>query len=131
MSAFRALFAQQEARVAFAVWALIPTLFLFFAITLAVDPSTQLSKVRLGVAVLDAGVVTPQGPVVMGSRLADRMRQELPVQIIPFQNQSDLCAAVLAHEVAGGIVLPANMTQNLMAKQPVQLQVVKSDANDP
>src|SRR5215213_414497 len=131
MSAFRALFARHEATAAFAVWALIPTLFLFFAITLAVDPTTQLSKVRLGLAVLDTGVETPQGHMIAGARLADGMHQQLPVEIVPFQTEGALHDAVLAHAVAGGIILPANMTQNLLAHQPVTLQVVKSDANDP
>src|SRR5215217_4328628 len=102
MSAFRALFARHEASAAFAVWALIPTLFLFFAITLAVDPTTQLAKVRLGVAVLDTGVQTPQGPMIVGARLAAGLGQQLPVQVVQFPTEQELRDAVLAHDVAGG-----------------------------
>jgi len=40
MATLPALLARREAQAALAVWALLPTLFLFFARTLAVDPST-------------------------------------------------------------------------------------------
>lgn len=131
MSAFRSLFAHHEARAALAVWVLLPTLFLFFMITLAVDPATQLSKVHLGVAVLDAGVDTPQGHIVLGARLAEGMHDQVPVQVVPFQSEGALRDAVLAHDVAGGIVLPQNISQNVLAHKPVQLSIVRSDANDP
>ncbi len=131
MSAIRTFFAQHEAKAPFAVWVLLPTIFLFFALTLAVDPSTQLSKVRLGVAVLDAGVQTPQGQMAVGSHLVEGFHQQLPVEIVSFQTESALREAVLAHDVSGGIIFPANMTQNMLAKQQATLQVVKSDANDP
>jgi uncharacterized phage infection (PIP) family protein YhgE len=125
------LFAEREARAAIGLWALIPTLFLFFAITLAVDPPTQLDKVRLGVAVLDAGVQTPQGQVSVGARLAAGLGEEVPVQVVQFATEAELREAVLGRDVSGGIVFPADMTRNLQGGQPVQLRVVKSDGNDP
>jgi uncharacterized phage infection (PIP) family protein YhgE len=130
MSLFRALLARHEARSAMAVWAGLPTLFLFFAITLAVDPSTQLGKVRLGVAVLDSGVQTPQGQVVVGSRLLEGMGKELPVTLAQFKSESELRDAVFAHQVAAGIIFPEDLSRGLLAKQPVTLKLVKSDAND-
>jgi hypothetical protein len=131
MSAIRSLFAQREASGALAVWALIPTLFLFFAITLAVDPSTQINKVKLGVAVLDAGVQTPQGAMSIGAKLLSGLHGQVPVQVVQFQAESALKAAVLAREVSGGVVFPENMTGNLRAEQPVALRIVKNDGNDP
>jgi len=131
MSLFRTLFARQEAKAALAVWAILPTLFLFFAITLAVDPSTQLSKLRLGVAMLDSGVETPQGRVAIGNRLMEGASGQFPFEIVKFGSDAELQDAVLARDVAGGIVFPLNMTRDLQAQQPVSLRVVKSDANDP
>src|SRR5262249_23146492 len=124
MSVFRALFAPRPAKAALVVWAGIPTLFLFFALTLAVDPTTQLAKVRLGVAVLDAGVQTPQGPLVIGSQLLAGLHQQLPVETVPYQTEAALRDAVFAHEVAGGIVFPPGMTSSLQAGQPVTLRVI-------
>jgi hypothetical protein len=131
MSAIRSLFAQREARGALAVWALIPTLFLFFAVTLAVDPSTQINKVKLGVTVLDAGVQTPQGTMSIGAKLLSGLHGQVPVEVVQFQAESALKAAVLAREVSGGVVFPENMTSNLRAGQPVALRIVKNDGNDP
>jgi uncharacterized phage infection (PIP) family protein YhgE len=131
MSAIRTLFSQREARIALGIWAMIPTLFLFFSITLAVDPTTQLGKLPFGMAVLDTGADTPQGHISIGSRLVDGLHQQLPVEIVTFMDEGSLRAAVLNHKVAGGIIFPANMTRNLQAKQPVALSVVKSEGNDP
>jgi uncharacterized phage infection (PIP) family protein YhgE len=131
MAAIKALFSQREARLALGIWALIPTLFLFFAITLAVDPTTQLGKLPFGMAVLDIGADTPQGHISIGSRLVDGLRQQLPVEIVTFSDEGALREAVLNHKVAGGIIFPANMTRNLQTKQPVTLPVIKSEGNDP
>lgn len=130
MSAIHSLFAQPEAKRALAVWAVMPTLFLFFAITLAVDPSTQVSKVKLGVAVLDVGIQTPQGTISIGTKLLSGLQGQVPVKVVPFQSESTLKAAVLGREVSGGVVFPENMTRNLQAGQPVALRIVKSDGND-
>ena len=131
MSALRSLFAQREARMALAIWAIIPTIFLFFTITLAVDPSTQLNKLRLGVAVLDKGVQTPQGQAVIATQLLNGLHQQAPFEIVQFGTEAELRDAVLGRKVSGGIIFPANMTQDLQTKKPVQLQVAKSDGNDP
>jgi uncharacterized phage infection (PIP) family protein YhgE len=131
MSALRALFAQREAKAAIAIWALLPTLFLFFAITLAVDPPAHLDKVRLGFVVLDSGVQTPQGQVVVATHLVDGLRNQLHIDLVQIQSEGALRDAVLAHSLAGGIVFPPDMTRDIQAGQPVALQVIKSDANDP
>jgi ABC-type polysaccharide/polyol phosphate export permease len=130
MSALTTLLSQREARAGIAVLALIPTLFLFFALTLAVDPSQHLDKVRLGVAVLDAGVQTPQGQVSAANRLVEGWRQQLPVELVQFSDEGAVRDAVFAHDLAAGVVLPAGMTENLQAGRPVTVQLVKSDAND-
>src|SRR3954467_8380893 len=131
MSAFHALFARREAKAALAVWALLPTLFLFFTILLAVDPSTKLDRVRLGVASLDAGVQTPQGTMAIGTRLIEGMRQQAHFEIAQYRSEAALRDAVLAHDVSGGIVFPPEMTKDVQTKQPVAVRVVRSDANDP
>ena len=131
MSAFHALFARREAKAALAVWALLPTLFLFFTILLAVDPSTKLDRVRLGVASLDAGVQTPQGTLAIGARLIEGMRQQAHFEIAQYPSEAALRDAVLTHDVSGGIVFPAGMTKDVQTKQPVAVRVVRSDANDP
>jgi len=130
MSALRSILAQHEARIALVVWALIPTLFLFFAITLAVDPSTQLSKVRLGVVVLDAGVQTPQGAMSIGDKLVGGLHQQVPVEVVRFQSEPELRDAVLSRNVSGGIIFPENMTASLQAHKPVSLRIVRNDGND-
>lgn len=131
MSAIRNLFTQHTTRGALAIWALIPTLFLFFAITLAVDPSTQVSKVKLGVAVLDADVQTPQGNVSIGATLVGGLHGQVPVQVVQFATEAELKEAVLARKVSGGVIFPEGMTQNLQSHQPIALRIVKNDGNDP
>ncbi len=130
MSALRMLFAQREAKLAIAVWVIIPTLFLFFALTLAVDPSTQIDKVSIGITVLDAGVQTPQGTVSVGGQLAGGLHNQIPVQAVQYTTEADLRNAVLSRHVSGGIIFPENMTRDLQAHQPVQITIVKSDASD-
>src|SRR5262245_11328725 len=119
MQAFRALLAQREAQAALAVWVLLPTLFLFFAITLAVDPPAHLDKLRLGYVVLDSGVQTPQGQVVAANRLIDGLRGQLHIDLVQAQSEGELRDAVLAHRLAGGLVFPPDMTRNLQTKQPI------------
>jgi uncharacterized phage infection (PIP) family protein YhgE len=130
METLHKLLAQREAKAAIAIWALIPTLFLFFALTLAVDPSTQLGKVRLGVAALDEGVQTPQGTMSIGKQLATNLHTQVPVQIVQFASEAEMRDAVLGRDISGGIVLPENMTRDIQSGQTVKLQVIKSDGND-
>jgi hypothetical protein len=131
MSTIRALIAQREARAALAAWAVIPTLFLFFAVTLAVDPAAHLDRVRLGVTVLDAGVTTEGAQVAVGPRLLEGLRSQLGAEVVPYPTEAELRDAVLAHDIAAGIVVPADMTMHLQTAQPVVLRLVRSDANDP
>lgn len=131
MSAFRALFAQREARVALAVWAVVPAIFLFFAITLAVDPAAHLDRLRLGVAALDPGISTPQGQVAVGPRLVEGLQGQLGAEVVSYPTEAALRDGVLARDVAAGIVVPAGMTERLMAGEPVELRMIRSDANDP
>jgi hypothetical protein len=131
MSTFRALIAQREARLAIAVWAVVPAVFLFFALTLAVDPTAHLDRIRLGVTVLDAGISTPQGDVAVGPRLIEGLQAQLGAEVIPYPAASAMRDAVLAHDVAAGIVVPAGMTQDLQSGQPVELKLVRIDSNDP
>src|SRR5689334_8265534 len=108
MSAIHSVFAQREARMALAIWAIIPTIFLFFTITLAVDPSTQLSKVRVGVAILDKGVQTPNGNMVVGSQLVQGLHKQAPFQLIQFPTENELRNALLSRQIAGGLIFPAD-----------------------
>lgn len=131
MSALRALVAQREAIAALAVWALVPAVFLFFALTLAVDPSAHLDRLGLGVAVLDEGFSTPQGQVAIGPRLVEGLRGQLRAEVALYATEAELREAVQAHDVAAGIVVPDGMTQDLQAGRAAELRLVRSDANDP
>ena len=130
MSVFRALIAERETRVALAIWVIVPTLFLFFALTLAVDPAAHVDRLRLGTTVLDAGVTTPQGQVAVGPRLVAGLHEQLGAEIVAYPTEAELRDAVLAREVGGGLVVPAGATQALMAGAPVALTIVRSDADD-
>jgi hypothetical protein len=44
MNPVRALIGRRETRAALAIWAALPTLFLFFNLTLAVDPSAHIDQ---------------------------------------------------------------------------------------
>ncbi|HEV8545361.1 MAG TPA: ABC transporter permease [Candidatus Limnocylindrales bacterium] len=131
MSAFRTLIGQHEARASLAIWAIVPTVFLFFALTLAVDPTAHLDRLRLGATVLDAGATTPAGQVSIGPRLIEGLGGQLHAEVISYPTEADLRDAVLAHKVAGGILVPAGTTQAILGGQPATLQIVRSDANDP
>jgi hypothetical protein len=69
MNALAQLLHRREARAGLAMWTFVPTLFLFFATTLAVDPAAHLDDLRLGAAIEDSGVSTPEGEVAIGPRL--------------------------------------------------------------
>ncbi len=131
MSTVRSLFARPETKGALAAWALIPTLFLFFALTLAVDPSVHIDRLRLGTAVLDRRIETPQGVVSIGPKLLEGLRQKIGFELVSYPTEADLRAAILDHDVAAGIVVPAGMTAAVTAGTPVELAVIRSDANDP
>jgi hypothetical protein len=130
MSSLRALLHQRETRAAVALWSLIPTVFLFFALTLAVDPVANLDRLRLGVTMLDQGVETPQGQVAVGPRLIEGLTNELGIDAVTYSTEADLRTAVEARDVSGGVVVPAGMTVDLQAGYPVELTIVRTDAND-
>jgi uncharacterized phage infection (PIP) family protein YhgE len=130
MSAFRALVGEREARAALAIWAIVPALFLFFALALAVDPSAHLDRLRIGVANLDAGLTTPQGQVSVGAQLSAGLGTQTHAEILPFASEAELRDAVTARDIVAGIVFPPGMTQSLKAGQAVQPAVVRMDAND-
>lgn len=131
MSAFTTLLSRREARAALAVWTLVPAVFLFFAMTLAVDPAANLDRLEIGAAVLDAPVSTPQGDVAIGPRLVEGVGARLGADITTFDSERALRDAVLARDVVAGIVVPAGTTAGVMSGEPISLEVVRSDANDP
>ena len=130
MSALSALVHQRHSRMAVAIWAIVPTVFLFFAMTLAVDPTTHLDRLRIGVAVLDEGVATPNGHVSIGPLLLEGIGGRLGAEAVPFSTEAALRDAVLAHDVTVAIVVPAGLTQAVMTGEPAGLEVVRSDAGD-
>jgi uncharacterized phage infection (PIP) family protein YhgE len=131
MRTMKALLSRREARAALAVWTLVPALFLFFAMTLAVDPAANLDRLDLGVAVVDEGVTTPDGPVAIGPRIVEGLETQLGADVTTYPDEAALTDALLAREVAGGIVVPAGTTERLMAGGPIELVAVRSEANDP
>lgn len=131
MEALKQLLRQREARAALTVWTIVPTLFLFFATTLAVDPAASLDQLRLGAAIEDAGVSTPAGEVAIGPRLVEGLETQLGVGVTTYETEAALREAIDAREVAAGIVVPEGATQALMTGGPIQLGVIRTDANDP
>lgn len=131
MSAFTTLLSRREARAALAVWTLVPAVFLFFAMTLAVDPAANLDRLEIGAAVLDTPVSTPQGDVAIGPRLVEGLGAQLGADVTTFDSEPALRDAVLAREVVAGIVIPAGTTAGVMSGEPIELEVIRSDANDP
>lgn len=130
MNPVRALVGRRETRLALAIWVALPTLFLFFNLTLAVDPAAHVNQVRLGAVVLDAGVTTPQGQVAVGPKIVGMFQERLGAEVVPFPSEEALRDGVLARDVEGGIVVPAGATASLQGGQVVELRVVRSDAND-
>lgn len=130
MSSLRALLHQRDTRAAVVLWSLIPTVFLFFALTLAVNPVANLDRLRLGVTVLDQGVETPQGQVAVGPRLIEGLTRELGIEAVTYSTEADLRTAVEARDVSGGVIVPDGMTADLQAGHPVELTVVRTEAND-
>ena len=131
MEALKQLLRQREARAALAVWTIVPTLFLFFATTLAVDPAANVERLRLGAAIEDAGVSTPAGEVAIGPRLVEGLETQMGVSVTTYDTEAALREAVDAREVAAGIVVPEGATQALMTGGPIQLGIIRTDANDP
>src|SRR5919106_2255769 len=131
MDALKQLLHRREARAALAVWTIVPTLFLFFATTLAVDPAANLDELRLGAAIEDAGASTPAGEVAIGPRLVEGLMSQLGLQVTTYESEAALREAIAAREVAAGIVVPEGATQALMAGGPIELGVIRTDANDP
>ena len=131
MESLKQLLRQREARAALAVWTIVPTLFLFFATTLAVDPAADLDELRLGAAIEDAGVSTPAGEVAIGPRRVEGLETQMGVEVTTYKTESDLRDAIDSREVAAGIVVPEGTTQALMAGRPIELAVMRTDANDP
>jgi uncharacterized phage infection (PIP) family protein YhgE len=131
MSAFTTLLSRREARAALAAWMLVPALFLFFNVTLAVDPAANLDRLEIGAVVADTPVATPQGEMAIGPRLLEGLGAQLGAEITTFETEADLRDAVLAREVIAGIVIPAGTTASALAGEGVELEVVRSEANDP
>ena len=131
MQALKQLLHRPEARAALAVWTIVPALFLFFATTLAVDPAANLDQLRLGAAIEDRGVSTPAGEVAIGPRLVEGLESQMGLGVTTYDTEAALRDAISSREVAAGIVVRDGTTQALMAGGPIELGVIRTDANDP
>jgi len=131
MDAIKQLLRQREARAALAVWIIVPALFLFFATSLAVDPAANLDELRLGAAIEDDGVSTPEGEVAIGPRLVEGLESQMGLQVTTYDTEAALREAIDEREVAAGIVVPDGSTQDLMTGGPIELGIIRTDANDP
>jgi len=131
MNALRQFLHRREARAALAVWTIVPALFLFFATTLAVDPGANLDELRLGAAIEDTGVSTPEGEVAIGPRLVEGLEAQLGLQVTTYGTEAALREAIDKRDVAAGIVVPEGATETLMTGGPIELGVIRTDANDP
>jgi len=131
MDAIKQLLRQRDARAALAVWIIVPALFLFFATSLAVDPAANLDELRLGAAIEDDGVSTPGGEVAIGPRLVEGLEFQMGLQVTTYDTEAALREAIDEREVAAGIVVPDGSTQDLMTGGPIELGIIRTDANDP
>jgi len=131
MDAIKQLLRQRDARAALAVWIIVPALFLFFATSLAVDPAANLDELRLGAAIEDDGVSTPGGEVAIGPRLVEGLESQMGLQVTTYDTEAALREAIDEREVAAGIVVPDGSTQDLMTGGPIELGIIRTDANDP
>jgi hypothetical protein len=131
MDALKQLLHRREARAALAVWTIVPALFLFFATTLAVDPAANLDELRLGAAIVDTGVTTPEGEVAIGPRLVEGLETQMGLEVTTYDTEAALRDAIDSREVGAGIVVPDGATQALMTGRPIELGVIRTDANDP
>jgi hypothetical protein len=131
MDTFHDLVARREARAALAVWLLLPTIFLFFNLTLAVNPAAHIDRLSLGAVVLDAGAKTPSGGAAAAPTLVAALAERLGARVVPYADEASLRAAVLDRAVIGGIVVPAGTSAALASGGSVELRIVRSDANDP
>jgi len=131
MDALKQLLYRREARAALAVWTIVPALFLFFATTLAVDPAANLDELRLGAAIVDTGVRTPEGEVAIGPRLVEGLETQMGLEVTTYDTEAALRDAIDSREVGAGIVVPDGATQALMTGRPIELGVIRTDANDP
>jgi hypothetical protein len=76
-------------------------------------------------------VTTPQGEVAIGPRLVEGLETQMGLQVSTYETDADLREAIDAREVAAGIVVPDGATQALMTGGPIELGVIRTDANDP
>lgn len=131
MNALTQLLHRREARAALAVWTIVPALFLFFATTLAVDPAANLDELRLGAAIADEGVSTPEGEVAIGPRLVEGLEAQMGLEVTTYDTEDALRDAIGKREVAAGIVVPEGAMEALMTGGPIELGLIHTDANDP
>jgi ABC-2 type transport system permease protein len=83
-------------------------------------------KKPLPVAVvnLDAAVQTPAGPVSVGARIEDLLRTDETIEVLAASSEADATEQVRSGEVAGAIVLPADLTQQVLGGGTTQVLVV-------
>jgi ABC-2 type transport system permease protein len=83
-------------------------------------------KEPLPVAVvnLDAGTATPSGPLSLGSRIVDLLGAAPGIEVRLLSSETAARQQVRDSEVAGAVILPANLTRDALAGSSVPVQVV-------
>ena len=83
-------------------------------------------KEPLPVAVvnLDEGATTPAGSVSLGDRVADLLDQDGSIEVVPVATAEDARQQVADVEVAGAVILPADLTARALAGGSVPVEIV-------
>ena len=73
---------------------------------------------------LDAPVETPSGPVSVGARIVDLLGLVEAIEVLPVATEEEAERLVLDGQVAGAIVLPADLSQDVLTGGSAQIPVV-------
>jgi ABC-2 type transport system permease protein len=83
-------------------------------------------KEPLPVAVvnLDTPVETPTGPASVGGRITDLLRLDDAIEVRTWASEAEATEQVRSGDLAGAVILPADLTQQVVAGGSVEVRVV-------
>jgi ABC-2 type transport system permease protein len=86
--------------------------------------SDRREPVRVGFVNLDRGGALFIGPINIGRSLEGVLRREPGITLRPFPSPDAAEAAVRGGEIAGAFVVPADLTERILAREPASLRVL-------
>ena len=86
--------------------------------------SDDKEPLQVAIVNLDAGATTPSGPVSLGARIVDLLELDPGIQVRPVARQETAAEQVRDNEVAGAVILPADLTRQALAGGSVPVRVV-------